>query len=262
MQNISPVWLTHNKLERLILPRKLSCFYFFSIFQERLQIANQINISTSALGAIILGENKLFLEISNAVSMRNLNWQVDQVGVFLDLAGDAHVDVLVANGDDHTADDRWIDLGCEMNGLVWLDEFLQWKMIIGEIVSHNNRVNSALTFNCDSNSLRCPASRALAVVTSQTTSPRCADMINLKALMTPSILFKRPFSASSSNKKPVAGANLTWAEAPFNAAAFKLRLMLGSMTNSLTFGCALSEAWNAVRSRSTDSSDFCLEAAE
>lgn len=50
--------------------------------------------------------------------MRNLNWQVDQVGVFLDLAGDAHVDVLVANGDDHASDEGWIDLCCEMNGLV------------------------------------------------------------------------------------------------------------------------------------------------
>lgn len=105
------------QLARLILPRKLSCFYLFSIFQERLQAANQINISTSALEQLSW-ERINFLGISNAESMRNLNWQVDQVGVFLDLAGDAHVDVLVANGDDHAADDRWIDLCCEMNGLV------------------------------------------------------------------------------------------------------------------------------------------------
>lgn len=48
----------------------------------------------------------------------SLDGKVDQVGVFLDLAGDAHVDVLVTDRDDHAADDRWVDLGCEMNGLV------------------------------------------------------------------------------------------------------------------------------------------------
>lgn len=119
-----------------------------------------------------------------------------------------------------------------------------------------------LTFNCDSNSLRCPPSSGLAVTTSQTTSPRCADMINLNALMTVSSLFMRPFSASCSKKNPVAGAYLTWLDASLKAVAFKLRLMVGLISKSRNFWSFLTVAWKPIKSFSTASRVFCLEAAE
>lgn len=134
----------------------------------------------------------------------NLDGDGNQVGVFLDFAGDAHVDVLVADGHHQTSDECWVDLGGEKDGLVGLDEFLKRKC--GEPCVRIWRPALQLTFNCDSNSLRWALSSGLAEVTSHTTSPRCAAMMSLKALMTASSFFNRPFSASCSKKNPVAGA--------------------------------------------------------
>lgn len=100
----------------------------------------------------------------------NLDRNCDQVGVLLDFAGNTHVDVLIADRNDHSSDDGWVDLGAEMDGFVGLDEFLQRE---NHSELHNSDTDCLhLTFNCDSNSLRCEASRGLAEMTSHTTSPR------------------------------------------------------------------------------------------
>lgn len=60
-----------------------------------------------------------------------LNRRGDDVGVLLDLAGDAHVDVLITNGNDHSSDQRRVDLGRQLDALVGLQEGLKknekWK---------------------------------------------------------------------------------------------------------------------------------------
>lgn len=78
--------------------------------------SNLLSFSITCLLMLGLGENKKFLEFE--CWHHTLDWCADQVSVFLDLAGNAHVDVLITNRDDHTANNRWIDLRCEMNGLV------------------------------------------------------------------------------------------------------------------------------------------------
>lgn len=68
----------------------------------------------------------------------------DEFGVLLDLGGNAHVDVLVADGHDQASDKGGIDLGGQLNGLLGLDEFLKtehktlikmnWPLIISKYV--------------------------------------------------------------------------------------------------------------------------------
>lgn len=48
----------------------------------------------------------------------------DQLGVLLDLAGNAHVHVLVANRYDHAANEGGVDARRQLDGLLGLDEFL------------------------------------------------------------------------------------------------------------------------------------------
>lgn len=117
-------------------------------------------------------------------------------------------------------------------------------------------------FSCASRSLRWEPSKGFAVMTSQTTSPRLADMISLKALMMLSNFFNLPFSARSSNKKPVATLNLTLLETSFKAAALILRLIVGLRMKSRNFGSCLNEFWKLVKSFSTASNALVFEAAE
>uniref|UniRef100_A0A2M4A495 Uncharacterized protein n=1 Tax=Anopheles triannulatus TaxID=58253 RepID=A0A2M4A495_9DIPT len=49
----------------------------------------------------------------------------DDVGVLLDLTGNAHVDVLVTDRHYHATDQRRINLGGKLNGLVWFQECLE-----------------------------------------------------------------------------------------------------------------------------------------
>lgn len=81
-----------------------------------------------------------------------LDWNGNQVGVLLDFAGDAHVDVFVTDRHDHAADDVRVDLRCEMDGLVGLHEFL--KKIFKRFYFRSLLSRPQLTFNCASNSLR------------------------------------------------------------------------------------------------------------
>lgn len=54
-----------------------------------------------------------------------LDWGGDDIGVLLDLAGDAHVHVLITDRDDHSSDQRWVDLGRQLDALVGLQERLE-----------------------------------------------------------------------------------------------------------------------------------------
>uniref|UniRef100_A0A1L8D8P5 Uncharacterized protein n=1 Tax=Nyssomyia neivai TaxID=330878 RepID=A0A1L8D8P5_9DIPT len=90
----------------------------------------------------------------------------------------------------------------------------------------------------------CASSSGLAVITSQTTSPRWAAMIVLKALITPSRRFRRPFSAISSNKLDVASANRACDAVCLSAAAKSRRCAMGLAMASLTLGFPRTADWS------------------
>lgn len=60
--------------------------------------------------------------------MGNLNGNFNQVGEFLDFAGDAHVDVLVTDRHNHASNDGWVNFSRKMDGLVGFHEFLNAKI--------------------------------------------------------------------------------------------------------------------------------------
>ena len=74
--------------------------------------------------------------------------------------------------------------------------------------------------------------RTFAVVTSQTISPRCADMMVLKVLMTDSKLLQRPFSAKQTKKFLDNGFILNLSQAPASPSVLSCFFTDGSDMNS------------------------------
>lgn len=58
-------------------------------------------------------------------SAKRLSACLDEGLVLLDLAGDAHVNVLVTDRHNHAANDGGINISCQLDGFLVLDEFLQ-----------------------------------------------------------------------------------------------------------------------------------------
>lgn len=118
------------------------------------------------------------------------------------------------------------------------------------------------TLRAPSNCLFWPASSGLAETTSQTTSPRWAAIMVLKALITVSSFFKRPLLAKRPNKLDVAGAKLSLVEASCSAVAMTFLLMMGLVTCSCSFLSPLMVDCKAIKSFSTLSNWFIFVAAE
>lgn len=69
--------------------------------------------------------------LAYALTYRCARWKnylgsgFNQIGVPLDLGGNAHIDVLVSNGHNQTAQQSWINICLQQDGLAWFQEFLQ-----------------------------------------------------------------------------------------------------------------------------------------
>lgn len=55
----------------------------------------------------------------------DLNWEADHIAHLLDFAGHAHVNILISNRNNHSSDQRWVNLCGEENSLIRLNEFLK-----------------------------------------------------------------------------------------------------------------------------------------
>lgn len=119
---------------------------------------------------------------------------------------------------------------------------------IPPMMDGSNLVVSKRVWPCLRNALRADsslplvsASSGLAVITSQTTSPRFAAMITLKAFITALIFWRRPFSARRASKFVVAGLRLALDPTACRASTLTLRLMVGSLINSASLTSVFSK---------------------
>lgn len=69
--------------------------------------------------------------------------------VLLHLASDAHVNVLVADGNDESTDDAGVDFGGEDNGLVAFRELLQctFQFLLEGLIQGLKLINTAMKTN-------------------------------------------------------------------------------------------------------------------
>jgi len=65
--------------------------------------------------------------LNQELILRGLGSGLDDIGVKLDLSGNAHVDVFVANGNDQATNDAGVHTRGDLQGLVALQEGLKGR---------------------------------------------------------------------------------------------------------------------------------------
>lgn len=74
----------------------------------------------------------------------NLYGSTYEFSVFLDLAGNTHVYVLVSNWNNHASNQRWVNLGSQLQSLIAFQEFLKKKIFILILVHALSQVSKYL----------------------------------------------------------------------------------------------------------------------